>query len=83
MLSRSLLAAAAAALVAVPAYANQCPSMAAEIDETLASAELSEEVRAEVQALRDEGMQQHEAGQHAESMETLAEAQSILEENTQ
>ena len=60
------------------AMAGQCPSMAAAIDAALANAEISDEVRVQVIELRDKGMAEHEAGNHAESEATLAEAQALL-----
>lgn len=60
------------------AMAGQCPSMAAAIDAALADAQISEELRAQIIELRDEGMAQHEAGNHAESEATLAEAQALI-----
>jgi hypothetical protein len=52
--------------------------MAAVIDEALADAEVSEELRVQIVELRDEGMAQHEAGNHSESEATLAEAQALI-----
>jgi len=60
------------------AMAGQCPSMAAAIDEALANAEVSEELRVQIVELRDKGMAQHEAGNHSESEATLAEAQALI-----
>lgn len=77
---RSLLIAAALSLgLAAPALAFQCPSDIAAIDAALAAGpDLSEEQLAEVQELRDKGEERHQAGEHAESVETLAEAKAIL-----
>jgi len=62
-----------------PAYAFQCPADIAAIDAALASnTTLSDEDRAKVQALRDEGEALHQAGKHGDSVETLAEAKAIL-----
>lgn len=71
-------AAAAFFLMAASAFAAHCPQDAAAIDAALAKVEISDEVRAEVTALRDEGMQLHEAGDHAESERVLAEAMRTL-----
>ena len=60
------------------AMAGQCPSMAAAIDAALANAQVSEEVRVQIIELRDQGMAQHEAGNHSESEATLAEAQALI-----
>ena len=55
-------------------------ALAAEaIDHALAArTDLPESERAEIQALRDQGLQQHEAGDHRASEATLAEAMRRL-----
>jgi hypothetical protein len=64
---------------ASPAVAGQCPALAAQIEEAMAAAAgLSEETRAEVTALLEEGMAQHEAGDHAASEATLVTAMEML-----
>ena len=73
-----LVAGAAALLIASPAFAMHCPMDAAAIDHALSVMEVSDEVRSEVQALRDRGMELHEAGNHEESEDTLAEAMRTL-----
>jgi hypothetical protein len=76
---RTLIAASAAAfLFATPALASHCPKDAAAIDAALASMSVPDDVRAEVVALRDEGMAAHEAGNHAEAEATLADAMRRL-----
>ena len=75
---RSISLAAAAALLAAPAYAGHCPADAEAIDNALAALEVSDEVRAEVQMLRDQGMEQHEAGDHETAEDTLSEAMRTL-----
>jgi hypothetical protein len=76
---RTLMAATAALfLMAGTAFASHCPKDAAAIDAALAKVEISDETRAEIVALRDQGMQLHEAGDHAESEEVLAEAMRML-----
>lgn len=65
--------------LAGPAFAFQCPGDIARIDEALAAGTpLSEEDLAIVIELRDEGAAQHEAGEHAASVETLAQALELL-----
>ena len=64
--------------VAGPAFAFQCPSDIAKIDEALQSSSLSDAEKAEVMALRDEGEQLHSSGQHQQSMATLAQAKEML-----
>jgi hypothetical protein len=71
-------AVAALFLMSASALANHCPQDAAAIDAALAKVEISDEVRAEVVALRDQGMELHEAGNHEESERVLAEAMRTL-----
>lgn len=69
---------AALFLMSASALAGQCPKMAAAIDAELASASVSDDVKAQVMELRNKGMAQHDAGDHAASEATLAEAQALL-----
>lgn len=79
MIRRSLSAFAALALMATPALAAHCPQDAAAIDHALeARADMPQDQKDQVQALRDEGMQLHEAGNHRESEAKLAEGMRIL-----
>lgn len=76
---QTLAAAAILAALATPAFAMHCPADMAKIDAALAEGpQLSAEQLAEVQRLRAEGEAQHEAGQHQESVDTLAKAMEIL-----
>jgi len=75
---KMILPLAAALAFATPAFASQCPGGMAKIDAALQTASLSEADLAEVTALRATGEQQHAAGNHAASVETLAKAKSIL-----
>ena len=77
-MTRTILAAAVAAFLAVPAFAFQCPADMAEIDAALQTASLSAEDLARVQELRAEGERLHAAGQHQASVDALAEAKAIL-----
>jgi hypothetical protein len=63
---------------ATPAYAFHCPQDMAAIDAALPNSNLSEEDKAKVTELRKQGEEQHEAGQHAESVKTLGEAKKML-----
>jgi hypothetical protein len=74
----TVLAAAFAAAVSAPAFANQCPTDIKKIDAALAGAKLSQEQMAEVKRLRDEGQRLHNEGKHQESMATLAKAKTML-----
>ena len=78
---RATALAAATMLFAAPAFAHYCPMNAEAIDAGLAAIDVSDEVRAEVETLRDQGMEQHEAGDHAASEATLAEAMRLLLNN--
>lgn len=79
----SILAGAGALLLATPAFAFHCPMDAAAIDHALGTLELSEEVETQAQALRDQGMEQHEAGNHADAVNTLAEAMRLILNNVE
>lgn len=73
-----VLVGAAALLVATPAFAFHCPKDAAAIDHALGVLEVSDEVKAEARTLRDQGMEQHEAGNHAEAVDSLTAAMRLL-----
>ena len=75
---KKILVLAAALTFATPALANQCPGDMAEIDAALQTTSLSAAQMDEVKALRATGEEQHKAGSHAESVETLAKAKAIL-----
>jgi hypothetical protein len=62
------------------AFAFQCPADMKKIDQALEAraTELSEEQRAEVERLRAEGEELHQAGQHQASVDALAQAKAIL-----
>ena len=77
---KSVLAAAFALALVSPALAGQCPGLMTEVDEKMEMAQLSEEQRAEVMELRQEGEQLHEAGNHAESEAALNQALEILDQ---
>ena len=79
MLLRTLGVAAVLAMLAGPVLAGQCPLEIKKIDAALAAnTMLSDADRAKVVELRDQGHSQHGAGQHKESLETLAGAKGIL-----
>lgn len=76
---KQLILAAALVLFAAPVLASSCPTYMAKIDQALAaSPSLTAEQLAEVQKLRKEGEDQHNAGNHPESEESLEEAMKIL-----
>jgi len=72
-MKRFLLAAALAVGFASPAFANHCPSDIRAID-----AALNGNPNGEARTLRDEGAQLHADGKHAEALEKLHEAMTIL-----
>jgi hypothetical protein len=78
MIRKTLFAATALALLAGPAFAFQCPTDMAKIDAALQTAMLTPEAKAEVEALRAQGEEQHNAGDHDASVATLATAMQIL-----
>lgn len=75
---KHLLLTAAFAVFALPALAGQCPADMAAIDAALETASLSDADMASVKALRAEGEEMHESGDHAMSVAKLAEAKAIL-----
>src|SRR3546814_19142083 len=60
--------------LAGPAFAFQCPADMAKIDAALQTAELTDDQKAQVTELREEGEQQHASGNHQASVDALAEA---------
>jgi hypothetical protein len=77
-MTRIVLLAAVLVGFALPAWAFHCPADMAKIDAALQTAQLSAADRAKVVELRQRGGEQHAAGQHQESIDTLAEAMAIL-----
>ena len=75
---RKTLFAAILAVSTSPAFAFQCPGDMAKIDAALQTAQLSDTDKAKVVELRAKGEELHSAGQHQESVDTLAEAMKIL-----
>ncbi len=74
-----VLAAVLTLSFAAPAFAFHCPKDMAKIDAKLAeNPSLTAEQLAEVQKLRQEGEAYHKAGNHQESVDTLAKAMTIL-----
>ncbi|SEO47950.1 hypothetical protein [Aquisalimonas asiatica] len=79
---RATLAAVFAALFSGTVMAHGCPGLVAEIDEVLKGDDVDSHIEADVleraQALRDEGEQYHEDGDHDRAMEKLEEAKREL-----
>jgi len=66
------------AFAAAPAAARQCPQDMAKIDAALKTAQLSPADKTQVEQLRKEGEQLHNAGNHPASEAALAKAKEIL-----
>ena len=77
-MKKLLTALALTALLSGTAFANSCPMHVQKIDAALATSTASDEVKAQAQALRDEGKALHDSGDHAGSMAKLAEAETLL-----
>ena len=78
-MKRFVLAAVLTLAFASPAFAFHCPADMAKIDAKLAeNPPITAEQLAEVQKLRKEGEDYHNAGNHQESVDTLAKAMEIL-----
>lgn len=65
-------------LVAMPAFAFQCPKDMKAVDDAMKTAKLSKEQMAEVKKLRADGEALHKAGKHDESVKTLGKAKELL-----
>lgn len=78
MIRPVLAACAALTLMAMPAMAGHCPLDAAAIDHALPKSTLSDADKAEVEALKEQGMAAHQAGNHRESEALLAQAMRKL-----
>lgn len=73
-----LLICASIVALSAPAFAGSCPTLVQKIDEALQTTELSEEDKTAVMELRNTGEEQHNNGQHDESVATLNEALAKL-----
>lgn len=78
MIRRILLASATTLALTANAFAFHCPADMAKIDEALQTTSIGEEDLARVKELRARGEEEHKAGNHAASVETLAEAMQLL-----
>ncbi len=78
MIRRILLASATTLAFTATVFASQCPADMARIDEALQTTSIAEEDLARVKELRARGEDEHKAGNHAASVETLAEAIQLL-----
>jgi hypothetical protein len=60
------------------AFAFHCPADAKAIDAGLAKASLSSDMKSEITKLRAKGIEQHSAGDHKGSVDTLSKAMRML-----
>ncbi len=65
------------------AFAFHCPADAKAIDAGLSKANISDDHKSEIMALRDKGLAQHESGDHKDAEATLADAMRQLLNNMQ
>ena len=78
-MNRSFALGAALLFAAGTALASHCPKDMKQIDEALAkNPKLSEAQMTEVKQLRAKGEEEHKAGNHKASEDTLAKAKNIL-----
>ena len=75
---KNLIVALSLMLSSGAAFASHCPADAKAIDEGLAKVTLSDEIKAQVTALRDKGMSEHNSGDHSAAEKSLAEAMRLL-----
>jgi hypothetical protein len=75
---KKLLLASSIFCLSSVAIAHGCPGEMKKIDNALPTAKLTPENMTKVKELRAKGEEQHKAGKHTESMNTLAEAKKIV-----
>jgi hypothetical protein len=78
MLKSLLSTAAVLVALAGPAFAHQCPSLAAKAEEALKTATVDDATKTKVSELISTGMADHAAGNHADSEAKLGEALNLL-----
>ncbi len=78
MLKKIALAAVLTTALATAATAGHCPADAKAIDHALTILNVSDDIRAQVIALKEEAMALHSAGTHADSEDLLSEAMRML-----
>jgi hypothetical protein len=78
MLKSILATAAILAALAGPAFANQCPALAAKAEEALKTTTVDDATKAKVTELIATSKAEHDAGKHAESEAALNEALKLL-----
>jgi hypothetical protein len=71
-------------LLTAPVWAGSCPALISQIDAHLeTNGSMDQDTREQVKELRDEGQKHHQAGRHAEAMQTLNEALAKLDGDEQ
>ena len=78
MIKRIVLASALAIAFTTPALAGHCPADVKAIDNALAKMSVPKAQMSEVKALRDQGAAEHKAGNHKNSVNTLAKAMRMI-----
>ncbi len=78
MISKGIIAAALALLMAGPAFASDCPNIMSAIDAALPTAQLSAADKDKVMKLRAKGEAEHKANNHDASVATLTQAITLL-----
>lgn len=63
---------------AMPAFANQCPTLMKAFEEALATTTADDATKAKASELYDKGKAEHEAGDHAASEADLNEAIKLI-----
>jgi hypothetical protein len=78
MISKGIIAAALALLMAGPAFASGCPNIMSAIDAALPTTQVSAADKEKVMKLRAKGEAEHKGGNHAASVATLTQAKTLL-----
>lgn len=77
-MKKLILATAIVALFASPAFAHQCPTLMAKIDEAMKTATVDDATKTQIMSLYDKGKAEHEAGDHDASVTDLTAALKLL-----
>ncbi|SPH18360.1 hypothetical protein DEA8626_01898 [Defluviimonas aquaemixtae] len=77
-MKKTVLSAIALAAMTMPAFANECPSIMAQIDEAMQSTTADDATKASVMELYESGKAKHESGDHDGSVADLNAALELL-----
>ena len=77
-MKKFLIAAAAIAMLAGPAWASGCPTLMKKVDAALQTAQISDADKTKVMELRAKGEGEHTSGNHAGSVATLTDALKLM-----